>query len=120
MKTANLTGAELDYWAAKAEGFTLIRCVGEGANEPPIWHPTELDEDGEPLLFAPSRDWNTGGPIIDREIKDMHCDGGKFKAIAHDGSCGWGATYLEAAMRAYVCSKFGDEASDDGSLPCGD
>jgi hypothetical protein len=61
----------------------------------------------------PSSKWKDGGPLIDRHIKDMHCDGGKMKAITYDGVPGWGGTYLEAACRAIITSKFGHEVPEE-------
>jgi hypothetical protein len=86
--------------------------------------------------FAPSSYWLDGGPIIEREriavvrmfryvgdqgeiergfgawvLSDERDDDGAgpvFDVFASDAK-GWGATYLQAAMRAFVSSKLGEE-----------
>jgi hypothetical protein len=93
---ASLSGALLDYWAAKADG------IPERGWQPPY-----------------SDDWTYGGPIIEREgISVMEWE------IPNDAGMNWsarnltanihmdGPTPLIAAMRAYVASKFGDEVPD--------
>ena len=83
-----------------------------------------LNANGEP--FFPSQKWDHGGPIIARErIKLEPC------YTTHGEFVGWSAKSLRwvlsmedefplvAAMRAYVASKFGEEAelplqADDG------
>lgn len=95
-KTNGLTGADLDWAVAKAEGA--------------------------PGQY--STDWAQGGPIIEREITKLFRNlGGTFTAqIRHAGISevtgrtillGWttaaGPTPLVAAMRCYVASKLGDE-----------
>lgn len=94
MKTAELTGAALD-WA--------VRYANNGS---------------PPKDYVPARDnfstcWNKGGPIIERE---------GISVISHNKPNHWvarttdypsryiqGPTPLIAAMRCYVASKLGDE-----------
>ncbi len=65
--------------------------------------------------YAPSRVWNDGGPLLERErIQPVPRDEGDWAAIAPStgnciGPCGYGPTLLIAAMRAFVASRFGDE-----------
>jgi len=126
MKTAELAGALLDYWVARAEGWTfgpqhkILECD--------VWR----DADGRIVgtipasAYQPSREWVNGGPIIERErliIQPRNtdwavCDTDPAKGylyelneVARFGSTG--PTPLVAAMRAYVTSKFGDEVPDD-------
>jgi hypothetical protein len=87
MKTAELTGAALDWAVANCEG--LIKGLEHG--------------------YAPSSNWAQSGEIIARERISLLDQGGDcWLAI-----CGWtevfGDTQLEAAMRCYVASKLGDE-----------
>ena len=137
MKVEELTGAELDYWVALADGR-------EGVAE------SDLDEDerawGEPVLYwygsngelggteplsnygSPSTDWSSGGPIIERErITVQASQAGDWRAFLGDGTTNAGTgrsrsepiiatrgdTPLVAAMRAYVASKFGEEVSQE-------
>ena len=69
MKTAELTGAALDWAAAKCEGATNLRY-----DTVATWW---VDLDGEPRALSsgwsprqswhPSTNWSQGGPIIERE-----------------------------------------------------
>ena len=120
MKTAELTGALLDYWVAIAEGWTRVgrqSHIRPSHRESKDYPGTILsDWDGKgphDFLVSPdnqtkiaycgcesdgvipqfSDDWEYGGPIIERQ------------RIQNDGD-------LAAAMRAYVASKFGDEVPD--------
>lgn len=88
MKVADLIGAKLDYWAAKAQGYELKR-----VDRDEVYHPSSYqidlhqhgwlvyakDEDDKYLVgaivedevnafsvrrYSPSTDWSLGGPII--------------------------------------------------------
>jgi hypothetical protein len=61
MKVAELTGALLDLWVARAIGVKWAAIhEREGA---PDW----CALGGDPRrLYAPSSDWSTGGPLLDR------------------------------------------------------
>lgn len=117
-RVADLDGAELDYWVAKADGRTARIHPKGGAQYQPsgrnrvVWLP-----------FRPSTDWADGGPIIEREriflSPPTHSDkAGLWFAVARAP----GTTKMEvgqfadkplvAAMRVYVSSKFGDEVPD--------
>lgn len=108
MKVSELTGAQLDYWVAKVEGFMRPRIEGGVC---------VVDQpDGLPM--NPSTDWAHGGPIIERQ-KIMvtwnadHWISGANDAVDNPKSRIWsGRTALIAAMRAHVASKFGDEVPD--------
>src|ERR1700681_4648591 len=58
MKTAELTGALLDYWVARAEGYLFPNLVGNAAI-------TLVHGFNNP--YAPSVNWCHGGPIIERK-----------------------------------------------------
>ena len=106
MKTAELTGKLLDYWVAQAEGY-------EWADDVP-----PQSARGVP---AYSTDWVLGGPIIDAqniflEPSNYPSDGAVFAYIRDRGEAFYGkfgALRLQAAMRCYVASKFGDEVPGD-------
>jgi hypothetical protein len=116
MNVYELTGATLDYWAAKATGREIAwRSTGmvvrflEGG--PTDWR-----------LFSPSTDWAQGGPIIERErILICACIRREYGWTAFPGTPtdeeyaeeegkGWsnGPTPLIAAMRCFVASKYGE------------
>ena len=94
MKTEELTGAALDWAAAKCEGKSHI------VNAP------------DKYFYSPSTDWKIGGPIIEREgIAVWQFDDVTWRAMGKDAVPDpmEGATPLVAAMRCYVASKLGDE-----------
>jgi hypothetical protein len=103
MKTAELSGAALDWAVASIEltghdDYTNVLMVTVG--------------DDNDWKYTPSTDWGQGGAIIERECIDLEWSGipnadffctiqGKYEAH--------GTTPLIAAMRCYVASKLGDE-----------
>ena len=113
MKTAELTGAALDWAVAKCE-------LLNGAD-----YTLAVDKDSDGTLrinfggMYPewSIDWQEGGAIIERERISITPDVGCWNAHYHDnlfeedGSDCFqiGTTPLIAAMRCYVASKLGDE-----------
>ena len=119
MKVSELSGALLDYWVAKAEGKSAVIATREG------YAPSSMD----PLVcrvvgiaFTPSSTWQCGGPIIERERISVTAalgtgwppippwDGYVLLSDRKHGESG--STPLEAAMRAYVAHKLGDEVPD--------
>ena len=121
MKVAELEGALLNYWVAKALGDRELR-LRDGKCETPF-HP-----DFDFYLFSPTVAWHEGGPIIERNnitlLDPNYCNSGQWEAymgafpdvtkysIVGMVAQGAGPTPLIAAMRAYVASKFGDEVPD--------
>jgi hypothetical protein len=118
MNVNELSGAQLDYFVARAvgraakidDGNALIERVRMGV----------LDGSAEPLVvlwgkFSPSTNWTDGGPIIEREKIELAfwlgSWGGFISGCAYESADpdGWGDTPLVAAMRAYVKVKFGKE-----------
>lgn len=123
MKVAELEGALLDYWVAKAEGLEIDSAFENGLH-PHLY----VFVDGDLADFAPSSNWGDGGPIIERAnitlLDPMLCNSGLWEAfmgafldvrssdILGMVAQGAGPTPLIAAMRAYVASKFGEEVPD--------
>ncbi|MBU9386624.1 phage protein NinX family protein [Burkholderia multivorans] len=128
MKVSELTGAQLDYWVARAEGK--------------VSDYTEWLR-GYASFWRPSNTWSVAGPIIERERinivdraaylasqgRPKEAGEGKFAALIgspeqlvqsyfseYTGlefeACQLGPTPLVAAMRAYVASKFGEEVPE--------
>ena len=116
IKTKTLSGIALDWLVAKCEGK-----VEQG-----VYGNPELLESGlhlhycDVLLshpYSPSTDWAEGGPIVQRERMEVmpcmdvlvekwiasHC----FRQSKWSQECG--PTPLIAVMRAFCCSKLGDE-----------
>jgi hypothetical protein len=104
MKTAELTGAALDWAVAKCEG----------------WSEEGLEDIANGDMFPEhdfSTDWAQGGPIIERENIDLKHHFVCVATIWDRDNIGQddlrakatGETPLIAAMRCYVASKLGDE-----------
>ena len=107
VKTSELSGAQLDWAVAQADG----------------WEPL-IDEDGvyfydfiEEKNWRPSTDWAQGGPIIEQEGISLYLDTNNlWQANIFDdnpavffGSGVEGSTPLIAAMRCYVMNALGKE-----------
>lgn len=112
VKTAELTGAALDWAVAKADGCVLYKDITlNGAWR--VWgknpHPDSA------LLFeewSPSTNWAQCGPIIDREGVELenHWDVRvAFVRLDNRSVCAFGPTSPIASMRAYVVAKLGDD-----------
>jgi hypothetical protein len=141
MKVAELSGALLDYWVAKAghpmlEGLTIKsrgdHYVGLCAENDVCCiicdkgrlHRIELCGKygiGPHDEFSPSSNWAHGGPIIEREGIEFgrqadNMWGAWIEDLAFDepmNPTATGPIHLIAAMRAYVASKFGDTVPDE-------
>ena len=102
IKTAELTGAALDWAVAKCEGVAVKKYPAS----PSLFFGTGFAK------HRPSTDWSQGGPIIDRAGIDVIRLGIKdWRGRIEGGNpvSGYGPTPLIAAMRCYVMSKFGGE-----------
>jgi hypothetical protein len=131
-KVAELEGALLDAVVAKAEGFPF-RLFGPNTSLPQGLCNAlrEIEGEADWGAWAPSEIWDHGGPIIQRELivieprasVDGLPENSMIGAAAKAGhqyvlpepawaerSWEWqtGPTYLIAAMRAYVASKYGE------------
>lgn len=108
IKTAELTGAALDWAVAKAEGVEISL---SGA------HPHAVVDGRLVGYYAPSSKWNQGGPLIEKYKLDIGAPlenkNGPWNAAtewAHP--MGYkGDTPLIAACRAIVASVLGDTVS---------
>jgi len=118
IKTAELTGAALNWAVAKCEGYDYAIVdgavlTGETRYEAETADDTYGCESDE--VYEPSTDWSQGGPIIEREgisvayIDDNIADGAWFSSTVGGDENAEGPTPLIAAMRCYVASKLGDE-----------
>ena len=123
MKTSELTGAQLDWAVAKAEGKTpKVDCTAfRNTFKYCIYLGWSYDNEGRDSIieYSPSTNWLLGGPIIEREgiVVDIRKEYGWIAAREfwylenkedHD-LCSTGETYLIAAMRCYVALKLGDD-----------
>jgi hypothetical protein len=102
MKVSELSGAQLDWAVAKAEG---IEHYFDDGSVCLVGQPFDTGW----RYWTPSSDWAQGGPIIQRER--IRLDPRGVWVAGHDSSNDeyLGPTPLVAAMRCYVASKLGDE-----------
>jgi hypothetical protein len=117
MTAAELEGALLDYWVARAEGLERpeVVCIVTSGGKERKWcqyvhHPYAPDDEGCWKDYKPSTNWAQGGPIIERECIELSNAGGAWRANKLDSrdAVFAGSTMLEAAMRTYVVSKLDD------------
>jgi len=116
IKTAELTGAALDWAVATCEHAVKRPNYGEpcfNAKSKRIYETEGLRQIG--VNFEPSTNWTQGGSIIERERLSLQYSGYKGRPYyATHPNAGRkaqrdGPTPLIAAMRCYVASKLGDE-----------
>ncbi len=109
---AELEGAELDWWVAKAEGLDVSH-IEDGK----VWlFLTELRTASVKQSPRFSTVWSDGGPIVERErigvSPAVFTDRGWIAGMVADDCArlvsGRGPTPLIAAMRVFVESKFGE------------
>jgi hypothetical protein len=119
-KASELEGALLDAAVAKALGWLVERlpedfmCLSVLDTERQKGSVLDDEDEG---VWSPSRLWEHGGPIIERERINLMFIGERgwsanFEQHFDEGSQDdphTGPTPLIAAMRAYVASKFGEE-----------
>ena len=103
MRTAELTGAALDWAVARCEGYFDIGMASVHDGVADVFY---FDK------WSPSTDWAQGGTIIEREGMQLW-RGGEWCASLDQSfnppDFQTGPTPLIAAMRCYVASKLGDE-----------
>jgi hypothetical protein len=104
MKTSELSGVQLDWAVAQCEKHEVkFECNL-------LFFSDKLQMLDYGIVYRPSKDWEYGGPIIEREWISVSVEDDTWKA-----SNSWGhfplegPTPLVAAMRCYVASKLGQE-----------
>jgi hypothetical protein len=116
----------LDLHVARALGDRLVRLLrADGDRIRADRCETRFGEQWDWSRFMPSGAWMDGGPIIEREgIGFLPCFaergmpgqpyiGRFYKAFIGGRTSQFGKTHLEAAMRAFVASKYGVKGSPD-------
>ena len=110
MQTAELEGAILDRWVAKAEGIEVKYSTTER-----YWR---INDNPENIHWAPHVDWSQAGPIIERESISLlapkmgHLWEASYGDTVETQASFNGKTPLEAAMRVFVSIRFGAEVPD--------
>ena len=113
-KVSELTGAELDYWVAKADGDNP--CIEDGKCMVIVSPGAMAGNETHRFYFQPSVDWRLGGPIIEREeiaVRPSVIPGAGWVACLDHGGFEQSESPLIAAMRAFVSSHFGDEVPNE-------
>lgn len=111
IKTAELTGIQLDYWTARAEGRGIFKSLGM------IWilyggGIAYITNHGQEQ-YRPSTDWAHGGPLIEKyHLNVSECDPPAWRAWSNDLDAEYGDTPLRAICRAVVRAAFGDEVEE--------
>ena len=136
MKTAELTGALLDYWAAYTTDahkdahrifptMTLdstfsgivLRDYPRGEHGSMLQSCVLIPNNAfrqDPQPFAPSEYWEHGGPLVEKEKLYLEWDADGYWTASHPDSRQYkGLTPLVAAMRAVVAGHFGDDVPDE-------
>lgn len=114
MKTAELTGAALDWAVAKCEGVGVEVDSSLRLAEIILDKAQDMTRYGS-WVFKPSTNWAQGGPIIEREginLKKNTIAPKRAMWVTYSDDMqhsAFGSTPLIAAMRCYVASKLGDE-----------
>lgn len=117
MKTSELTGAELDYWVAKAQGY--VRLNDEVYLKPAWGYP-----DGSWLpdpMYTPTTNWQQCGELINdfgialKPLQDrMDCSWYaicKYYPCYRNNGC-IGLSAQEAICRSVVASVYGEEVPE--------
>ena len=127
MKTADLTGATLSYWVARARKLEGARIVGEHCeyDVPQNTDSPTATNTGYRVLgtvYAPREDWNDCGPLIEEfgvELDRMPTDQDEMLWQASPAhvpdvkSLFWYDADVKVAIcRAVVASVFGEEVED--------
>ena len=126
MKTADMTGAALDWAVSKCEEATVEigkrgQVIFDTYQDDP---PAGVNEynDSRWQTYSPSTNWEQGGPIIEREKIEPRHVGNTFgwRAFLKFNNdpviCYSGPTFLVAAMRCYVASRLGDDVEIPAEL----
>lgn len=112
-KVSDLTGSELDFFVAEAEGKIV-----SARRYVPVMTKCQKISLTAWEEYSPSTDWSQGGPIIKREKIGIlpRMDGSWYaeipKELKQDGLFAVGETPLVAAMRCFVADKFGEEVEE--------
>jgi hypothetical protein len=120
MKVAELTGAELDCWVARARGWKAEIVDGKATIVRVRMGILSGDDDGTYVFrgpYQPSTNWQDGGYLIERHQITVTPVYRGEEWGAYIRNCCYeshdpdqiGQTPLIAAMRAFVAWKLGDE-----------
>jgi transcriptional regulator with XRE-family HTH domain len=111
-KVAHLSGRELDFWVARAQGDSPEMIGGE---------PMLLMAEAWRPVLAYSTNWSHGGPILSEYAMHftpmesgtpfdglLRMEKGVVARPAAHPTAAWGRNHLEAGMRAYLIAELGE------------
>lgn len=119
IKVSELTGAQLDYWVARAEGSADAMIVQWPSEQVCLTSHHALAA----MPFRPSTQWAQGGPLIEKYELCIGESRGWFAGEIALGefytgrATGEGDTPLQAICRAVVRAAFGDEVEEVSGCP---
>lgn len=120
MKTSELTGAQLEYWTARAEGTPAdsLAVIAEKDGRPAQCVYTRIQKHrpiGRNMVVNFSSSWEWGGPLIEKHnlYLDQLTKGEWYSGKMKEMVAMEGPSPLIAICRAVVRSVFGDEVPDD-------
>ncbi len=105
MLVNELTPEQLDLLVARAQGLEIFNSDDGHL----YYHP---GHNLPPRRWNPTRYWSQGGPIIEHQQIDLNWDTegtGEWSASIDPDVLSHGSSVLEAAMRAFVTLKFGEQ-----------
>lgn len=105
MLVTELTSEQIDHWVARAQGLECF--TGEDGL---LYY--QPGHNLQPRRWNPTNYWSQGGPIIEQQHIDLNWDTEgtrEWSASIDPDVLAHGQGVLEAAMRAFVTLKFGEQ-----------
>lgn len=121
MRTADLTGALLDYWVARAEGVPAdqmeIRPIQRSTESHCVWRNPRRDPiiGHDERVLGYSTSWALTGPLLEKyklDVSAVRNHWGVYGELPLTTYYAEGPTPLIAICRAMVRAAFGDEVGD--------
>lgn len=113
MLVNDLKGELLDFWVAKAEGFSIAK-IEHGICY--VYHPERRDQVFPLMAFYPSTSWRLAGSLLEKHKAYIEFDNpdapGKWLCHAGSNVGGVADTAAEALCRAIVSATYGAEIAD--------
>lgn len=116
MKVNDLEGRALDFWVAKALGYTDIMFIQFIDGDPSSTSLYCNDEDRDTIIFQPSLDPALALYILQKHVHMLVKLGNGWLGTVRDEEntyMGYSENIAEAGLRALVASVFGDEINNE-------
>lgn len=118
MKVSDLTGAQLDYHTARAQGIPAERLEVRRVPRTDTLicvHRIPCEVPGRPSVekrFNPSGDWTLTGPLVEQHRLTVRPKGGYWLVESFAEEDDHGSNMQEAICRAVVRAAFGEEIEE--------